>query len=178
MVEPSFARRLEHLRQQGAADPFVPRARANVEVGMCAVLRPRSPGTQKMNPTGRPSSSASTAIPLRTVSRGPATPRPRSRADTPDRRAPARTPPRARGRLGGLSRWRGGSSSVTECGEEVVGAQVLKWVKTDARGTNVRHVRVVREHRLTQGEVAGGPGLGPPEVAPEKPVRAPLADAA
>ena len=33
VVEPSFACRLEHLRQQGAADPFVPRARANVEVG-------------------------------------------------------------------------------------------------------------------------------------------------
>ena len=51
-------------------------------------------------------------------------------------------------------------------------------MKTDARGTNVRDVRVEREHRLTQGEVAGGPGPGPPEVAPEKPVRAPLADAA
>ena len=59
-----------------------------------------------------------------------------------------------------------------------MGAQVLKWMETDARGTNVRDVRVEREHRLAQGEVAGGPGLGPPEVAPEKPVRAPLADAA
>jgi len=33
VVEPSFACRLEELRQQSAADPLVPRARANVEVG-------------------------------------------------------------------------------------------------------------------------------------------------
>ena len=55
-----------------------------------------------------------------------------------------------------------------------MGAEVLKWMKPDARGTDVRYLRVEREHRLTQGEVASGPRLGTGQMTRQIPVRAPL----
>ena len=46
------------------------------------------------------------------------------------------------------------------------------------RGADVRDVRVEREHRLAQAEVAGRPRLRPGEVAGEEPVGTPLAEPA
>ena len=68
--------------------------------------------------------------------------------------------PRDLGR--GVAGPRGDRAQGMPCSPRRKGAQVLEWMKTDARGANVRHFRVKREHRLTQGEVAGGPGSGRP----------------
>src|SRR4051812_27881125 len=132
-----------------------------------------------MNPSARPSSSSAIrATPSSTVSERSSHASSHVSRWYARGRARLRTPPRARGSGRGRFRWRGGSSLVAKSEQEEVGAQVLERVEPGTRGTDVRLVRVEREHSLAQAEVTRRPGVRPRQVAREEPVGAPFSEPA